>query len=252
MTTYPDREHCLETAINSILSQEVIDELVLNLSIEEYPNKKADLPSFLRSKSVSKKISINYLYGNTKAFKKLIPTLNQDKYKDCIVITCDDDCKYPDGIFVEALELYNGDRPVVFNVPNTYNWGNGRLSIYERKFFGDHLNLLERQAIWDTNNDDVAYGYLLMITGYKYIHHELASYDRIEMLDSAGDMHRKGMYNPYQDFETMRKYVLNRFGLSLGDLSQQLRNQALKNDTDDRKYNNINEIVEDNVTTEKY
>lgn len=246
MTSYPKRIQNIDKSISSILANKEVDEVVLNLSIDEFPNKKADLPVFLTSGELSKKISINYLYGNTKPFKKLIPTLSLPQYKNCIVFTCDDDCVYPDGIFGNALDMYTGDKPLSFNMVPTYNWGNGRLSIYEYKYFGECLNLFDRPKVWDTNNDDVAYGFLMLLNGYKYTHKDLDAYNKIQFLDEAGDMHNNNMYSPYVDHQFFRKYIADRFGVTYGQLMTGYRIGDIRRvDSDHYKKDNINEIVID-------
>lgn len=226
----------LFTALDSLVGQECLDEIVLNLSVEEFPNKHRDLPKQIKD---YKNLNVYFVNGNTKAFKKLIPTLNQPKYQDCIVFTCDDDVVYPNGIIKEALSNYHiGYAPTCFNVPPTHNWGNGKLSIYEYKYFGKALNLFERQEIWQTNNDDVAYGFLMLLNGYKYTHKHLSMFENVRNLDYKNDLHNNNGYNIMQDYMFMEKYIMNRFGLVVGELVRNEKGMfAVKYDYEHRENN---------------
>lgn len=102
LTSYPKRMNEVPYVVCSLLRQTLKpDEVILNLSTEEFPNQENDLEEeLLRLRSFG--LTINWCQ-NIRSYKKLIPTM--EKYSDDIIITVDDDVYYPENL-VETL--YNG------------------------------------------------------------------------------------------------------------------------------------------------
>lgn len=91
MTSWKKRIINVPKVIESIFSGEIVpNELIVNLSEEEFPNKESDLPKELLN--IQYPVTINWTYKNTYAFKKLIPTLQKYwEYKDRYIWCIDDD-----------------------------------------------------------------------------------------------------------------------------------------------------------------
>ena len=118
MTSWKARIGNIPTVLDSIFKQTKLpNKIVLNLSIEEFPNKETDLPTDVVSYIDSHKtIEINWLDGvNTKQWKKIIPTLL--KYPDVWTICIDDDKIYP-STFINDLwntHLEYPNNPITLN-----------------------------------------------------------------------------------------------------------------------------------------
>lgn len=101
-TSYPERMQEVVYVACSMLRQTMKpDEVILNLSIEEFPNREDDLQEELLNLRQFG-LSIKWCH-NIKSYKKLIPTL--ERYRNDIIITVDDDVYYPENL---VEDLYNG------------------------------------------------------------------------------------------------------------------------------------------------
>jgi hypothetical protein len=91
LTSYPNRMGDLKYTLYSLLNQSIKpDEIMLWLSYEEFPDKENSIgDDILNFKKNG--LTIKFCH-NLKSYKKLIPSLR--KYKDCIIVTADDDIYY--------------------------------------------------------------------------------------------------------------------------------------------------------------
>ena len=161
MTSWRKRIGIVCNTINSLFNQSFPpDRIVLNLSKDEFPSGYAELPVNLTS-LINRGLEIEWVQANSKAFKKLIPTL--DRYREAIVMTADDDLIYPYDFLQQIANAYH-DRPLSLNGGKT--WMSGYASVYEYRFFGKYLHAFDRWEVWRTNEDDIAYGVLMMLNGF--------------------------------------------------------------------------------------
>lgn len=98
MTTFPERINTVHIALNSLINQTLkADKICLYLSVEDFPNKEADLPNELSSLQKRGLVEILFKQDNLKSHKKYVYAF-QD-YADDVIITVDDDLIYePDLI----------------------------------------------------------------------------------------------------------------------------------------------------------
>lgn len=105
LTSYPARIDTVHLAIRSILRQTVqADKILLWLSIEEFPNKYADLPQSLLLIKEAPSFMICWVDENLKPHKKYYYALQ--KFRDDIVITVDDDTYYESAMIETLLRSY--------------------------------------------------------------------------------------------------------------------------------------------------
>ena len=92
LTSFPERLYNLHYTLYSLLTQSFKpDEVVLWLSVDEFPNKEKDIPNnVLNFKDNG--LTIKWC-DDIKSYKKLIPALNE--YPNDILVTADDDIYYP-------------------------------------------------------------------------------------------------------------------------------------------------------------
>lgn len=115
LTTSPKRIFNIKPVIYSILNQTVKpSKLVLNIpNIYERTNEKYEIPLWL---TLEKKVHLNFCKKDYGPITKLVPTLkliSNKKYKNCYIITIDDDIRYPLNM-VETYYKFLTDNPHVY------------------------------------------------------------------------------------------------------------------------------------------
>lgn len=132
--------------------------VVLVLSVDEFPDRDVSVPDY---------VEIIWVYGNPKAFKKVLYTMR--KYPDAVIVSADDDmvykCNFADLLFKKWLKFPSC---VITNVSNVKTGGirlpNGYCTLYPPHCMDDALQMLT-PAIIATNNDDGFYGVILTAAG---------------------------------------------------------------------------------------
>lgn len=105
LTSYPLRIGGVHNVIESLYCQTTpADEIILYLSLEEFPEAEADLPETLRRLNGQKGFRIEWVRGNLKSHKKYYYALRQ--YKDAVVITVDDDIIYAETMISDLIESH--------------------------------------------------------------------------------------------------------------------------------------------------
>lgn len=105
LTSYPPRICGVHKVIESLYRQTIpADEIILYLSLEEFPEMEAGLPEALRRLNGQKGFRIEWVQGNLKSHKKYYYALQQ--YKDAAVITVDDDTIYAETMISELIESH--------------------------------------------------------------------------------------------------------------------------------------------------
>lgn len=110
LTSWTKRIHTVHKTIECLLNQDLMpDAIELNLSITEFPRGLDDLPERLKSyiESKSSIVHINFIEGNTMAFKKIIPTVKKYYGKTYYLLSVDDDCLYGSEYIKMMVEKIN-------------------------------------------------------------------------------------------------------------------------------------------------
>ena len=174
LTSWPKRIHNVPYVINSILQNTVKpDQIVLNLSEEEFPGKELDLPDVLMDFVNKRVLELLWTPGNLKAFKKFIPTMK--KYPDDVIIAIDDDFIYPED-FIETFVTKHNECPnsplsgnqVMLHGANAHC---GCASLIKSAYFGSFIDDLFDEEVLKLEMDDVFYTYCaaLNATYYQYV-----------------------------------------------------------------------------------
>lgn len=104
-TSYPPRINCVYQVVESLYRQTIpADEIVLYLSMDEFPDAEADLPERLIELIGRGGFRIEWKPGNLKSHKKYYYALQE--YRDAVVITVDDDKVYAQTMIEDLIESY--------------------------------------------------------------------------------------------------------------------------------------------------
>lgn len=104
LTSYPERIKTVNQVIESLFMQkEQADEIVLWLSIQEFPNKYKDIPEELKCLIGKNKFRIEWVDGNIKSHKKYFYALQN---RENITITIDDDMRYSSLMVSTLMDSY--------------------------------------------------------------------------------------------------------------------------------------------------
>lgn len=104
LTSYPDRINIVHQVIDSLFRQkEQADEIILWLSVMEFPNKYDDLPESLNCLIGKKGFRVEWVNENIKSHKKYFYALQDNKN---ITITVDDDMYYSDTMVSTLMDSY--------------------------------------------------------------------------------------------------------------------------------------------------
>ena len=168
----------LEILINNSVRP---NKVILNLAIEEFPQKNAELPKNLLDLLKYDNFEIYWVKENTKVFKKLMPTLK--RFKKDIIMTVDDDILYPFDLVENTLKEFLKNRqrnPMCFGGIFSY-WPAlhvyshlGACSIVKYEFLKSILFELYNNTTADRVKkdikcfDDVLYTYAVLLNGYRY------------------------------------------------------------------------------------
>lgn len=162
LTSHPKRINNIIPTLKSIINQNTLPyKIVLNLSVEEFPNKELSLPLVLQEfLKVNNLIEVQWLKHNTIVWKKTIPTLL--KYTTDCVICVDDDFIYEKDFITLFYTKYkeskcpiSGSRMKFFN-NNIQHCGQYSLDSY--MYMKDTLNLIT-QEIYEKQSPDTFFTY---------------------------------------------------------------------------------------------
>ncbi len=102
LTSYPPRINGVHKVVESLYRQSVkADEIVLYLSLEEFPEAEEDLPATLKALIGKGGFRVAWVHGNLKSHKKYYYALQE--YRDAVVITVDDDTMYAKTMIGELV-----------------------------------------------------------------------------------------------------------------------------------------------------
>lgn len=104
-TSYPPRINSVHKVVESLYHQTVpADEIVLYLSLDEFPQATASLPGKLKSLIGQGGFRIEWVRGNLKSHKKYYYALQE--YKNAVVITVDDDKIYAETMIGDLIKSH--------------------------------------------------------------------------------------------------------------------------------------------------
>lgn len=177
-TSWKKRIHLCAHTVDLMLNQTIKpDKIILNLSEEEFQRKEEELPKELVEKQ-NNIFEIYWVKENTKAFKKVIPTLK--RYPNDIIISIDDDIEYPKNSIESLYDTYlksERNNPIS---AGTWDWEGGihshlgALSLFKKEMFGDYLNdlytnIVLKYGIDEIPFDDALYTYSALLNKRRYI-----------------------------------------------------------------------------------
>lgn len=139
LTSYPLRIEGVHLVIESLYNQTMhADEIILYLSLEEFPKAEENLPESLKRLIGIQGFHIEWVKDNLKSHKKYYYVLQS--YRDDIVITVDDDMLYAESMISDLILSYQ-------RYPCAISARNARIML-------KHNEELEQYRKWDKNLDE--------------------------------------------------------------------------------------------------
>jgi len=167
LTSWKKRIQNVPMVIQSILTgTKPPDKIVLNLSTEEFSLKDKELPTYLLMLKETNKIEINWVKENTKAFKKIIPTMKL--YPKSIVISIDDDIIYPEFFLEKMVSKYNETGNIITwwdSKINNIPFVTGDSTLYDAAKVTPFIYEKLTQEIINSNADDIWYSWCIRQLG---------------------------------------------------------------------------------------
>ena len=167
LTSWKKRIQNVPMVIQSILTgTKPPDKIVLNLSTEEFSLKDKELPTYLLMLKETNKIEINWVKENTKAFKKIIPTMKL--YPESIIISIDDDIIYPEFFVEKMVSKYNETGNIITwwdSKINNIPFVTGDSTLYDTEKLTPFIYEKLTQEIINSNADDIWYSWCIRQLG---------------------------------------------------------------------------------------
>lgn len=141
LTSYPERIYIVKKVIQSLWVQTVLaDEIILYLSLMEFPQKEKDLPIELTEMIGKNGFRLEWVGDNLKSHKKYFYALQS--HQNDIVITVDDDVIYAETMISDLINSYR-------TFPKAISTRRARIVIKER-------GQLAQYKDWDWFPDEYA------------------------------------------------------------------------------------------------
>ena len=167
LTSWKKRIQNVPMVIQSILTgTKPPDKIVLNLSTDEFLLKDKELPTYLLMLKETNKIEINWVKENTKAFKKIIPTMKL--YPESIIISIDDDIIYPEFFLEKMVLKYNETGNIITwwdSKINNIPFVTGDSTLYDAAKLTPFIYEKLTQEIINSNADDIWYSWCIRQLG---------------------------------------------------------------------------------------
>ena len=218
LTSWAKRINTVPVVIDSILNNTIKpDKIVLNLSLEEFPNRENDLPQDLVHLQNSGIVEIGWQEGNAKAFKKIIPTMK--KYPNDAIIAIDDDFIYPEDFIQTFVDMHK-------RYPNNPLCGNraevkgvkahcGCASLVKSEYFGRYIDCLYSNDIVKLKMDDILYTYCAEMNRchYMYVGKEfnvnMPMINQIEGISDENTDNNNAIIGEYLEKEIREKFHID-------------------------------------------
>ena len=165
LTTWKKRIDTVYKTIQNLIDTCPGFHICLTLSIDEFPQKEAELPESLMK--LSDKFEILWIKENIKCFKKV--SIAMLKYRDLPIISADDDCIYTCNYAQMLYNEWERHSKCVITLGEGYKALNpikckcptGSKVLYPPNIFKDIAIKHLCRKIINTNNDDGYYGYII-------------------------------------------------------------------------------------------
>jgi hypothetical protein len=224
------------------------DKVILNLAIEEFPEKNLELPNSILKLLKFKNFEIYWVTKNNNVFKKLIPTIN--RYKNDLIITIDDDYIYPFDLIENILKNYikfGSNRPLSFG-NNKTDWiiNNIRISshfgpcsIVKYQFFNEKLNEIYKETtekLIEKNikccYDDLLYTYAAILNEFQYMrikNYSIQKYINKNLSDNgfSENYSKKLVKKMFEYHFLIRNYIKKKYNIEIKNLIH--KNNKIKN-----------------------
>ena len=234
-TSWPKRIGYCARTVRMMTNQTMVPtKIILNLSLEEFPEREKSLPEDLVDELRENDLfEICWVEKNTYVWKKIIPTMM--KYPDALVLSVDDDIDYPSNYIEEMFREYvNWGRncPIVaykYNGKHGNFMHSGPFTLTKGSFYGNYLTEIYNELILPSIDSvkwqsDVVYSYIILLAGRRY---RPCYYIDGNRLYKESEINKNDRYSDYGSAEykeslarnkkTLEDFIKQKYGKSLDD-----------------------------------
>lgn len=220
LTTWSARIGNIPAVLDTIFNQTIQPDLVvLNIAYDLI------IPDAVNNYLEEHNVEV-FRCEDTKVYKKLIPTLK--RYPNDCVISIDDDWLYPQGMIEDFVEVHKlcPDNPISGNqgIINNRQCHCGCASLTKYSFFGDNLNMFDKELFFNCPCDDIAYTYFANKSYHPYIRTRGEYYTNMIPYNQLA---------PYSNLDVLNdkslEYLLKRFGAMPDFIDAYVKNELVSN-----------------------
>lgn len=217
-TSWKKRIENVPIVVDSILNNTIQPaKIVLNLSTEEFPQKDYDLPDEVSALNKNGIIEILWNEGNTKAFKKWIPTIK--KYPDAAIISVDDDFIYPKDFLETFVKAHHKDpcHPLSGNMEyvDGVKAHCGCASLMTIHHHGKYIDELLDDTVISIGMDDIFYTFCAELNGTPYKYVGKLFYTGMESLNAVDGLSDMSLDKNFQMISYLIKTIKKKYHISM-------------------------------------
>ena len=209
------------------------DKIILNLSTDEFPKKEEELPKELVDRQ-DDVFEIYWVKENTKAYKKILPTL--ERFPEDVIISIDDDIEYPKEFIQKMYKKFieiGKDCPITAGdekckwKPNIYTH-HGAFTLIKKEFVGNYPQEIYENVISKNKKEfiysDNIYTYAVLLNGKRYFHETTLNISSIRRknkngnIDPISNVSKDYVRHLWNQHYAIRDYIKKKYNKSYDDL----------------------------------
>lgn len=218
LTSWSKRISNIPKVIDSILENTTLpDIIVINLSLQEFPNKENDIPNEVVKYIKKHEIEIIWSEKNDKAYKKFIPTML--KYPNDAIICIDDDFIYPKDFISTFVKKHKEFPKNPLSGNDVFIWGIkahcGCASLVKKRYFGPYIEELLDEKCIEIGTSDIFFTLCAALNYSDYIYVGKQFFFNMESFNSISGLtdsnFKTNMNNMYKHLiqKIHKKYHIN-------------------------------------------
>lgn len=222
LTSWSKRISNIPKVIDSILENTTLpDIIVINLSLQEFPNKENDIPNEVVKYIKKHEIEIIWSEKNDKAYKKFIPTMM--KYPNDAIICIDDDFIYPKDFISTFVKKHKEFPKNPLSGNDVFIWGIkahcGCASLVKKRYFGPYIEELLDEKCIEIGTSDIFFTLCAALNYSDYIYvgkqffFNMETFNSVFGLSDQNFESNKNSIHNHLIHKIYKKYYINAFDI---------------------------------------